>query len=91
MMDIMFHVTLIIPGKLIDSLNSGEKAEIIRYFDLWKIQFDWGTPYKRLTQNMIYGDEDSYGENDLYFFFFLNMSEFIFTHGIKKQRISFCV
>ena len=53
MMDIIFYSEL---GQFpvvnfIDSLNSGEKAEIIRYFDLLEeFGLDLGTPYIRLTQ-----------------------------------------
>ena len=90
MMDIIFYSEL---GQFpvvnfIDSLNSGEKAEIIRYFDLLEeFGLDLGTPYIKKVNSKydLWQMRIPYGENDLYFFFFpLNMSEFIFTHGIKK-------
>ncbi len=72
----------------IDDLSSGEKAEIIRYFDLLEeFGLELGAPYiKRISSKYdIWQIRIPYGENDLYFFFFpSDTRELIFIHGIKK-------
>ena len=90
MMDIIFyrefdHIPVV---NFIDKLSSGEKAEIIRYFDLLEeFGLGLGMPYiKKISQEYdLWQIRVPYGISNMYFFFFpFNTRELVFTHGIKE-------
>ncbi|QZY55780.1 type II toxin-antitoxin system RelE/ParE family toxin [Crassaminicella profunda] len=74
----------------IENLTSGEKAEIIRYFDLLEeYGIKLGCPYiqKIGKKHNLWQLKIPYGKKDLYFIF-LNKKDkdFIFLHGFRNVR-----
>lgn len=74
--------------QFIDGLSLGEKAEVIRFFDLLEeFCLDLGMPYiqKISEKHNLWQMKIPYGQNNLYFFFFpANNNAFIFVHGTKE-------
>ncbi|WZL73958.1 type II toxin-antitoxin system RelE/ParE family toxin [Clostridiaceae bacterium 35-E11] len=74
----------------IETLSIGEKAEIIRYFDLLEeYGMALGLPYiQRIgKKHQLWQLKIPYGKTDLYFIFFhRDKGELIFIHGFKNNK-----
>lgn len=74
----------------IEILGPGEKAEIIRYFDLLEeYGIELGLPYiqKIGKKHQLWQLKIPYGRNDIYFIFFnKDNCEFVFIHGFKNNK-----